>query len=672
MEVLLQRIASDPEARQIDYLIELVNAIRPDTIEHSAQADNNLLALSYLLELRPELRAALRRYLITVLATRKQAHLYAETGILDNQSLHSAALQRLGWKILPPAINDNYTKDVFGLVFHRRGDYLWMEAVSDQTWLHFLQALHFGELESLQPLEHLRNEILESMQVLTHRLTAMGLEPELVRNHPSLEDFESPFLAQSREITEYVRQYRQHMAGEREEHEDEKQILVLLDQCRGVLDKIRRNAGKNGVSVSITHLLVRIHQTIARLETLFRLLQTDAEERQKVAIALLRELVSADNRKFSLRDLFSTNTELLALQITEHAGRTGEHYVTTTRRGYFDMLRSAMGAGFIVGFMAMFKMLAAKLKLAPFGEAFLFSMNYSLGFMLIHLLHFTIATKQPAMTAANIAAAIHETTQRRNNDTLENLADLTVSVFRTQLIAILGNVLIAFPIAFGLAWAVYFQSGHHLVDAAKAGKLLHELDPIHSMAIPHAAIAGVCLFLAGLISGYYDNKAIYNRIPERLRQLRWLERLLGTERLERFTTYIDHNLGALAGNLYFGIMLGSIGTLGFILGLPIDIRHITFSSANFAYALAARDNLMDWPTVAISLLGIAAIGLTNLMVSFSLALMVALKSRRVRYRQWLPLAGLIIRRFFRHPTLFFLPPKTTLPEPENPSADKPA
>ncbi|MCB5976870.1 site-specific recombinase [Acinetobacter baumannii] len=31
-------------------------------------------------------------------------------------------------------------------------------------------------------------------------------------------------------------------------------------------------------------------------------------------------------------------------------------------------------------------------------------MNYSLGFILIHVLHFTVATKQPAMTAAALAA----------------------------------------------------------------------------------------------------------------------------------------------------------------------------------------------------------------------------------------------------------------------------
>jgi site-specific recombinase len=57
--------------------------------------------------------------------------------------------------------------------------------------------------------------------------------------------------------------------------------------------------------------------------------------------------------------------------------------------------------------------------------------------------------------------------------------------------------------------------------------LLVDTDPIHSLAIFYAAIAGVCLFLSGLIAGHHDNMAVYNKIPQRIRQLRWLEHLRG-------------------------------------------------------------------------------------------------------------------------------------------------
>lgn len=62
--------------------------------------------------------------------------------------------------------------------------------------------------------------------------------------------------------------------------------------------------------------------------------------------------------------------------------------------------------------------------------------------------------------------------------------------------------------------------------------------PAMTAATIAAAIAGVCLFLAGLISGYYDNKCAYTRIPARLKQFRWLRKLLGEHRLDRFVAYI--------------------------------------------------------------------------------------------------------------------------------------
>jgi site-specific recombinase len=53
--------------------------------------------------------------------------------------------------------------------------------------------------------------------------------------------------------------------------------------------------------------------------------------------------------------------------------------------------------------------------------------------------------------------------------------------------------------------------------------------------------------------------------------------------------YIQEHLGGIMGNFLFGCMLGSTGVLGTILGLPLDIRHIAFSSANLGYAFVGFD-----------------------------------------------------------------------------------
>jgi site-specific recombinase len=322
------------------------------------------------------------------------------------------------------------------------------------------------------------------------------------------------------------------------------------------------------------------------------------------------------------------------------------------------MFRSAAGAGLIVGIMAMITIFVNHLHAAPLVEAFLLSLNYSLGLILIHVLHFTVATKQPAMTASRIAAELHSRDGR--NIDLDSLVELITKVARTQFIAVLGNIAMAFPTAYLLAWGYFYLQGQNIVTPEKAVHLLHDINPLHSLALFHAAITGVCLFVVGLISGYYDNKSVYANIRPRIEQLSWLRRLLGKNRLKKFAAYIESNLGGLMGSLNFGIMLGSIGTLGFMLGVPIDIRQITFSAANLALSICSLDNRISWQIAVTSMLGILSIGMINLLVSFSLALFVALRSRQVTFDQWPALLKGLLMRFLKAPLDFILQPKNSV------------
>lgn len=662
MEALLDSIAR-AGGNSPAPLVLLVATLRPRHGDPGA-ARLRLARLCERLEQQPALARQLREHLLRVVGSRRQAHLYADTGIPDGNGFFSELRQRLGWKLLPPEVNDAYLKDVFGQVFPRPDDHLWVAAIPDEDWLRLLDALRNAPdaappaAGTPRPGERTVRELLEALATLSHRLTALGLDPTLVRVHPEIESYESPFLALQAEIAGYVSAWRALLDGARHPREDARQALVLVAQCRDTLARIRRRAPETGVSIRLTQLLLRLAQTLDRIETLFGLLESRGEAQRLAAIRFLKALVAADNRKTSLRDVVATQASLLALRVTENAGHTGEHYVTTTRRDYFSMLRSGLGAGLVVGVMALLKLLAGGLSLAPVGQAIVYSLNYSLGFMLVHMLHFTIATKQPAMTAARIAASVQEAQATRERD-LGGLADLCVNVFRTQFIAITGNVLLALPTALLLALAWQAVTGTPLAGPAKADALLHDLHPFASLALFHAAIAGVCLFLAGLISGYYDNRAVHARIPARLRQHALLRRLLGEARLDRVASYVGDNLGALAGNFWFGVMLGSMGTLGFILGLPLDIRHITFASANLGFAVAGQDFALPLPVLLWSLAGVAGIGLVNLSVSFGLALAVALRARGVTWRQWPRLLGLILARLRRQPLRFFWPPRDT-------------
>ncbi|MDL2354389.1 MAG: site-specific recombinase [Pseudomonadota bacterium] len=679
MLATLERIV--PHTGRIDQLVDLVDKLRPRHPSQAGVTAANVQALTALLKGNPDLAARLGASLCSLLAQRRHASLYTDIGILSNDGFVVELKRRIAYRFLPPALDDNYLSDAIDQVLFVDTDYRWINAVPTADWL----AL-FDVIAAATPREHAGAArattvlgMLDAIRTLSCRVCALGLEPRLIRSNPDIETFDSPFLMQNIEVTHYLDGYARMMADGAGAPEDARHLLVMLDQCDTAIIKIRKNAASQGTSVALTYLLVALTQSIDRLRKLLFLVDVSGDLpsaptvdlvaaaneatppaapptslRRAGAITMVQELVEAHNTKYEVRGLVADNIDLLARNVTENASRTGEHYIAESRAELWHMFLSSAGAGVVVGCMALFKTLLAYLRSAPLVEAFLFSMNYSLGFMLIHVMHLTIATKQPAMTAARIAAGLSSKDGRHID--LDTMAELINKVFRTQCVAVLGNLATVMPVAWAIAMLWHSVSGAHLVSPDKALHLLHDIDPLHSLALLYAAIAGVCLFVAGLISGYYDNKALYTRMARRVGQLRGLGRLLGEQRLARLAGYVENNLGGLMGNFYFGILLGSIGTLGYLLGLPLDIRHVTFSAANFSTALVALDHRVSWQLAATSVAGFLAIGAVNLLVSFSLALWVALRARKIGFEHGLRLLRAIGRRFLAAPLDFFIGP----------------
>ncbi len=661
------RVLSYDDVEDVDALaplVALVDTLRPANAANYLLATARLTALCELLENDETASAALRKCLLGLISGRKQVSFFADSGILPNTGFFSELWRRVVQRVLPAIIDRSYLKDCVNLIFHRRDDHIWLEGIPDEIKQRFWSALHMPEVRDGGDdgvlLESIA-QMLDAGDILAIRIGAMGLEPELVRLYPRIEDRDSPFLALAAEAQQLSASYRKYMAGGDSPAEDERQLQVLIDQCREVIARVRGRAASIGTSLWLTYLLRRMEQSLQRLELIVKILalrhqaEPNADEPALIAlwVEFLGHAIHGEGQRQGIRSHIGNTVGLLALRVTDNASRAGEHYITTTRQEYFQMWRSAMGAGFIVGFMALLKVWSSKAELAPLGYTLAYAANYAFGFMLIHVLHLTLATKQPAMTASTIAGVISEIRGRMRD--VEKLATLVMDLVRSQIAAILGNVLIAIPTAIAIGMLVSQITGQPLMNVEKAQHSLHDLSPFESLALFHAALAGVCLFLAGLISGYYDNLAAYERIRERIEHTRWLRKLLGEARLKRFATYLDDNLGALAGNFSLGVMLALVGTIGFLTGLPIDVRHVTLSSAYFGLSLAALDFSIDLATVGKTLLGIGLVGFVNLSVSFALAMWVALRSRGVGFSQTGVLITILFRRLRTDWKQFFWP-----------------
>ncbi|MCB6183213.1 site-specific recombinase [Leeia sp. TBRC 13508] len=654
MELLLNKLLLRPDACDERWLMQLINCIRPNKKQEISDANLNMIALVDLLERRPEYQLALSSFVKKMLLTYRWQQLFSDSGIPDSKGFAAAFWERLVFHFLPPIIRSESMIDQLGIFFSDEEDEEWLSAISPSIWRRLFSLLVPNAETKAEITNYLRSEIVSAIQVLSYRVSAIGLEPELIRNVADLEKYDSPFIQQNVEVVSFLNKFK-HLDASLDEglRGDQLHIEVLLSQCESIIGKVRKNAQINGVSISLTRLLLKLGLSISRLKELLALLEgASPAQVGDFALAVVRN----EAKRYSIKELFGSNTALLSLQVTEHAGRTGEHYAANNRAEWKSMLKSAMGAGFVIAWMALLKILISKMDLSPLGFAVLYSLNYGLGFMLIHILHFTVATKQPAMTA-NMIAANMDSHSKSKKQRLDGLVDLCTKVARTQWIAIAGNILFALPLAILIAMATQSLFGHPLANAEKAKHLLADLDPIHSLALFHAAIAGVCLFLSGLISGYYDNKASYNHIPERLKALPGLQSILGRRRLNKMADYIGQNLGALTGNFFFGCMLGTIGVIGLFIGLPIDIRHIAFSSANWGFAMASMDWQVTWHYALLTFAGFLLVGMVNLFVSFSIALSVAMRSRRVALSEDRQLIKALLAAFKSKPSSFFIPPK---------------
>ncbi|OUY08378.1 site-specific recombinase [Acinetobacter populi] len=664
LQNVLSKMQIQTEMEHLDpqLMLQLVECLRPQDPNDRQEIHQKIQNFIQNILITPTATEILQCFALRLLNQYKQVSLYTESGILSSEGFNTQLLQRIGAHFLPLLKDKTELKELVGLVFYRKTDQTWLENISSEDWQGILRL--FAQSNANQEQKHnLRMQMIHAIMVLSYRISSIGLHPEFSHAYPKIDEYESPFLIQNREIIEYIELYKKYEAqydiASVMPLPDPGQALVMLDQCRDILLRVKRSTKRSGVSLSLTYLLVLLEQCLQRIETLLHVVSDQQQSQQIAIMALLRNLTSAYYDDQSVRALLATNTELIALQVTENASRTGEHYVSTDKQGFFKMYRSAAGAGVIIATMATLKVLAARISMAPLMQAFVYSMNYSLGFVLIHFLHFTVATKQPAMTAAALASTIQHSKGSKTAQMAE-LATLIINIMRTQFIAIVGNISIAIPVAALISTLWLHGMGEALVSPSKANHLLHDLNPFTSLAIPHAAIAGVCLFLSGLIAGYYDNLAVYRKIGARLQAHPGLRNMLGQTRLDRMSHYIERNLGAIMGNFLFGIMLGSMGTLGFILGLPLDIRHIAFASANLMQGLLNIEGTPDIGLIFVSFLGVLLIGVTNLFVSFSLTIFVALRARRVRLKDWKSLFKLILIHFFTRPIDFFWPPKQPL------------
>ncbi len=637
----------------LDYLVELVKQIRPARAANYKEAELKFKALFYQLLNDKKALFSLRKALLSQFLNSNFVPALTQSGMLGSRGVLQELTTKVKHRILPPLLEPDNFLYVINHVFYRKNDHVWVEKIDRELWINFFEIL--GIRVSVTN-ESILDQLNESLHILTRRTVTLGLEREIMRNFPKVNYQEYSFFLLDQAVQKYLLLYEKDDVLQQEIFDAVARIADAIDKCRQTAGYISEQRKDNGTSLSQTYILIRIEQHLERLLMITDVLDSDSNFNTGRFLDYFIRVITYEKKKNSIRDFLSANFSFLAFKITEHGGRRGEKYITATRKDYRAMLKSAMGGGFIVSFTALIKNLITKVVLPPFWLGFAYSVNYAAGFQLMHETHTTLATKQPAFTASALAGSLDYFKDYRKPD-MYALAITVARTSRSQLASFFGNLIIVFPLAYGLAALYHYLTGQYLLDNKAALHMLEEQHPFLSFSILYACFTGFFLFLSGLIAGYVENGIHYGRVGERLKNHPVFKNTLPPGKLEKVTRYVENNAGALVGNVALGFFLGMAGFFGHIFGFPFDIRHITIASGNSAIAYYTTGNAPGKTFLLTVFAGVLLIGLFNFLVSFALAFFVAVKSRGVRLRDYPELATVVTKFFIKFPLDFFFPPK---------------
>lgn len=641
---------------QLEPLIELVRLIRPVSTKNGNSVD--LQEIISFLKDNNSYREQFSSYVKEIIRDKKFNKILSDAAILQDVDFIFEVKKRLFAKILPYQPQKDTLEYVLNQVFYLATDTIWINNILISQLEDLYRIFRFNSIyDSVAPTSGL-SEVLVAMDLITQRISGRALETDVIKMVPEFDDYESPFTAFEKElffIEDRIRNTDNHFVTS--DDLSYSQLLVLHKQCEEFVEKAFHNSSKYGISLRVNQNLLKIRQQLLRLKFLLSLLVIDkGSDKKNNGIALALHLIKYNCYKNNVRKFISESTQLISYEITQHTAKTGENYITESRKEYFKMFRTALGGGFIVGILCIIKVLLSKVDTSFFGHAFLYSMNYAFGFITIYLLGFTLATKQPAMTASALIKALEEGVLKKGKDAekYKAFAILFARVFRSQFIAFVGNVIMAFPISLLGIWGIDYWFQYNIA-ATKWESLLIDLSPIHSLAILHAAIAGVFLFLSGIISGSIANRDKHNQVYFRITEHPLLKKSFGKVKTEKLAKLYKKRGAGIISNFWFGIFMGSTASVGLFLGLNLDIRHITFGSGNLALALYSANYEVSNFMLFWGIFGIGVIGLVNFIVSFSLSLGLAFRSRAISLFELRFVTVSIWNHFKSRPISFFFP-----------------
>lgn len=651
---LLERLTPDlPPPAFAEWLDDLFHWLRsrrsvPERRPGEPVADARLRMLFEAMEHLPEQVQHLRAAVARLFASSRGVTLFTDVGVPSRQGFFSETIDRLSRSLLPDPPADGDLAEVVTRLFETQGAVKWFESLGPDQSSRLFGLLALPEGKDIEPL---MADMVEAAIVLAVRVGNHGLANDVRARSPACRLDDSPFF-KLREVVRAAVRGEKGPGGASPAAACRETIAA----CRKVAKQAEAALERTGVSVDLVYRLDLMRRQLDRLYALLGLVApAEGAPAQGAAIRLMLTLIRGAFRDRSVVELFRSSTRLLARRVVDAAAHSGEKYVTKSPAEYHALLDSAAGGGAVTAFTALLKFLTTWAGMAPFWEGFFYSLNYVGSFITMQLMGFTLASKQPSMTAAHLARALGENAGEAQQ--LDALAHEVARVVRSQLAATIGNLAVVVPMAVLIDLGLRLGFGRGLLDGEYADGVIAAHHPLQTLVVPGAVFTGVALWVSSVAAGTLENWAVYRRLPAALASHRGVRALVGDERARRLSSWLMKHIAGFGGNVALGLQMGLLPAFAGFFGLPLILPHVSIATGQLAYAGAARgaEGVLQ-ADFAWALAGVALIGLMNFGVSFALALWVALRAREAGTLATVRLVRAVGGLFLRRPADFFRPP----------------
>lgn len=653
VDALLQSLDSTASVAQRHLqLISLLSWIRGDGASTQTSV-GRVEQFLQVLENQPVLEQRFKSYWGVVTQTVDITTLLADLGFAPRTAFLSELLHRVSRKLLPTTPETSDASELFELALNKDTDAFWITALDASILERLYKLLNLPSFEnSLSLWQH---ELLDAITYCAGQVRSIGFAPEvrLRMNSPAAQT--RPFHALAADAETFRNAFINSPYNAESVLACAQQLRERLELCRQVTAGVYSHLEEHGISVGLVFRLREMRKRIVRVRELMDCLLSTAPLASSQR--LIARLVVLSVEQQSVTALMTDNSSLLASKVAERSAETGEHYITRDASAYRTMLGKAAGGGALMSVTTLIKFALAGLSVSIFWSGFFASINYAVTFVAIALLHFTVATKQPAMTAPAMAAKLKDI---ETPGALNEFVDEVTHLVRSQVAAVIGNLALVVPCVVAISAIIQFASGAPMIDRQEAMHVLQSLTLLGPMAL-YAAFTGLLLFASSIVAGWTENWFVLHRLDSAIRYNPRITGLLGADRAARWSKFWRINISSFASSVSLGLMLGLIPAFATFFGLGLEVRHVTLSTGQLSAAAASLGaDVLRTPNFWWCVAAIPVMGFLNISVSFYCAFRVALSAHNVSHIDRARIRSAIWQRFKSAPLVYFLPVRQAL------------